>query len=210
MKKFIKKNFTTFENIRSLLLICFIIVHVNEFFTFTRIPLGVSVFGFSLIIAYHEDLEDSSKYVISEEYKKNSIHSLFNPFSWEKEWKYHFEYFSTLVEQRKIFNPFYTVGYALILFPTRIWTHYLLFNYKRTLIPVMLAFLYLSRIYIVLSFMSFSLASIFSIVFIGNFYVASVKAFCKEDDHFKEIAINLCLNKNLQYFFLGDNNIVSN
>lgn len=206
MQNVIKKNFTILEKIHTLILICFFIAHMKEFsfLSSIRLPLGVLALALTIALAYYEDLENNSSYILSEEYKKGGIHSFFNPFSWEKEWEHHFKYFLSLMEKKKFFNPFYTMGYVLILLPTRVWTNYLFFCYGRTLVSIILTVLYFLQIYAIFNFVKVSLAFTFLTLFIGNFYLLGVKTLYDRNARFREIVADLCLDKKSQYFFLGN------
>lgn len=206
MRKFIKKNYVIIDNIQSFLGVCFVMAHFNKFIFFSPIwlPVVIVTLSLNIVLTYFEELETRANCIVSEKYKKGAIHSFFNPFSWEKEWKHHLKYFSTLVKHKKIFNPFYFMGYILVLLPARAWMNFLFFYHGQMLVMIILTLWYFLQIFVIFNFIKWSLALIFCILFIGNFYLLGVKTLHDQNSHFKQKIIDLCVDEKSKFFFLGN------
>lgn len=203
MEKFIRKHLNFLNNLKATLLLLFlVIIRASEVDILIKLCLGISLFSLELALSLYEDIANKSNRIISRKYKKNGIHSLFNPFSWEKEWKYHYFYFLILHNRRKS-NLFYIIGYVVLLLPYRICTNYFFFHFPKTTTASLFGVSILSYMFI-LSSLKYVLWSILIVLSFGNCYISIITYMYKDNNRVRMNVDKLCLNRQqFLYFFLG-------
>lgn len=204
MQKFIKNNYKLLNFLSSILLFALILSCLIGVHNFITGFLGILLCFLSLNLSFYEDLNNTTCRIISTEYKKNGVHSLFSPFSWEKEWNYHYLYFLTVIKKNKIFGLKFIFFYLTVLFPYRIWTNYFIFLFPQTtfIVLLLLSVLFFFFFSGPLKFLPFLLGLF---VFFGDcVYFPLLKSFYEYNSFVRKNIDTLCITKEFQYFFLGN------
>ena len=201
MIKLLKQNLNLLNQITRVGFFVFVMSNTWHVNLVIKSLLGGFLVLSTLFSQYYEDIANEGENIISREYKTNAVHSLFSPFSWNREWKYHYDFFLALIKEFKIFNPLYLIGYLLILLPARMWMNYLIFYFPRT---TMVALIWLSSL---IFYFSAALIKSFILVFVLlviNIYFYLLKESYYNNCYFKTAIGRLTLDSKTQFFFLGN------